>query len=113
MFSGSAGWRSSYEKVSLAKASDSLAKYAAELKDEIVVVTKGRRAVAALVPLANVDRESLALSAHPEFLDLVSRARTEIASGRGISLEEMRRRVLPRKKGSNPRSQRTARSRRR
>ena len=38
-----------------------LAQYASEVKDEIVVVTKGRRAVAALVPLKNVDRESLAL----------------------------------------------------
>jgi len=54
-------------KLSLAQASQSLAKYAAELKNDIVVVTKGRRAVAALVPLKNVDRESLALSTHPEF----------------------------------------------
>jgi len=38
-----------------------LAQYASELKDEIVVVTKGRRAVAVLVPLKNVDREPLAL----------------------------------------------------
>ena len=42
-----------------------LAQYASELKDEIVVVTKGRRAVAALVPLKNVDRESLALRPPP------------------------------------------------
>ena len=68
--------------VPLARASRSLAKYAAELKDEIVVVTKGRRAVAALVPLKNVDRETLALSAHPEFLALVRKARVEIAAGR-------------------------------
>jgi len=100
-------------KVSLAQASQSLAKYAAELKNDIVVVTQGRRAVAALVPLKNVDRESLALSTHPEFLALVKKARAEIAAGRTLSLEEMRARVLPRRKASNPRLQRTARSRRR
>lgn len=92
--------------VPLARASRSLAKYAAELKDEIVVVTKGRRAVAALVPLKNVDRETLALSAHPEFLALVRKARVEIAAGRILSLAEMRARVLtPRrasKKGLRP-----------
>jgi len=48
-------------KMTLAQASRPLAQYASELKNEIVVVTQGRRAVAALVPLKNVDRESLAL----------------------------------------------------
>jgi ABC-type phosphate transport system substrate-binding protein len=52
-------------KMPLAQASRPLAEYAAELKDEIVVVTTGRRAVAAPVPLKNVDRETLTLSAHP------------------------------------------------
>lgn len=101
------------KRVSLAQASRPLAKFATELTDEIVVVTKGRRAVAALVPLANVDRESLALSTHPEFLDLVAKARSEIAAGRTVSLEEMRKRVLPTMAASRPRAQRTARSRRR
>jgi hypothetical protein len=66
-----------------------------------VVVTKGRRAVAALVPLKNVDPETLALSAHPEFLALVRKARSEIAAGRVLSLAEMRARVLTSKKASN------------
>jgi antitoxin (DNA-binding transcriptional repressor) of toxin-antitoxin stability system len=84
------------KKVSLGQASRSLGEYATELEDEIVVVTKGNRAVAALVPLTNVDRESLALSSHPEFLELVKQARGEIATGKTLSLEEMRRKVLPR-----------------
>ena len=37
--------------VSVVKASDSLGKYAKALKREIVVVTSGKRALAALVPL--------------------------------------------------------------
>jgi antitoxin (DNA-binding transcriptional repressor) of toxin-antitoxin stability system len=56
------------KKISLSKASRSLAQYASELNDEVIVVTKGRAPVAALVPLKNVDRESLALSTHPEFM---------------------------------------------
>jgi len=84
------------KKVSVGQASRSLGEYATELEDEIVVVTKGSRAVAALVPLKNVDRESLALSTHPEFLSLVKRARAEIAAGRTLSFDEMRRRVVSR-----------------
>jgi antitoxin (DNA-binding transcriptional repressor) of toxin-antitoxin stability system len=99
------------KKVSVERASRSLGEYAAELQNEIVVVTKGRRAVAALVPLNNVDRESLALSTHPEFLDLIKRARAEVAAGKTLSLDEMRRRVLPRT-ATNKRLQPTARKRR-
>jgi hypothetical protein len=80
-------------KMTLAQASRPLAQYASELKDEIVVVTKGRRAVAALLPLKNVDRESLALSTHPEFMKLVKRARAEFRAGKTVSLEEMRVRL--------------------
>ena len=80
-------------KMTLAQASRPLAQYASELKNEIVVVTQGRRAVAALVPLKNVDRESLALSTHPEFMKLVKRARAEFRAGRTVSLEEMQTRL--------------------
>jgi hypothetical protein len=82
------------KKLSVGQASRSLGEYASELNDDIVVVTKGARAVAALVPLRNVDRESLALSAHPEFLKLIRRARAEIAAGKSLSLAAVRRRVL-------------------
>ena len=85
------------KKVTIRQASRSLAHYAAELDDEIVVVTRRNRPLAALVPLRNVDRESLALSSHPEFLKLVKRARREIGAGRTLSLQEMRDRVLPRR----------------
>ena len=87
------------KKVTLAQASRPLAQYASELKDEIVVVTEGKRAVAALVPLKNVDRESLALSTHPEFMKLVKRARAEFAAGRTVSLQEMRARARRLRRG--------------
>jgi hypothetical protein len=101
------------KKLPLAQASQSLAKYAAELKNDIVIVTKGKRAVAALVPLKNVDRESLALSTHPEFLGIVKKARAEVSAGRTLTLERMKARVLYRKRSSNSRLQRTALARRR
>lgn len=99
--------------VSVVNASDSLGKYAKALKREIVVVTRGKRVLAALVPLRNVDQESLALSMHPEFLALVKKARAELAAGRSLTLAEIRKRVLPTDESPNPRLQRTARARRR
>jgi len=42
-----------------------------------------------------VDRESLALSHHPEFLDLIMQSRAQFAAGRKLSLDQMRRAVLP------------------
>ena len=59
------------KRINLSSADRPLAEYAADLRDEIVLFTKRNRAVAAIVPLKNVDRESLALSHHPEFLELI------------------------------------------
>ena len=81
------------KKVKLSNASRSLAQYATELKDDIVIVTEGNRPLAALVPLKNVDPESLALSTHPEFLKLIGRTRRDFALGKVVSLDEMRSRV--------------------
>jgi hypothetical protein len=80
-----------------------LADYVADLRCE---------AVAAIVPLKNVDRESLALSQHPEFLELIGRSRADFSDGRTISLGEMRRRV-PRKQSTNKRMRPMARRARR
>jgi len=81
------------KKITLSRASRSLAQFTTELEDEIVVVTEGNRPLAALVPLKNVDRESLSLSTHPEFMKLIKRARRDFALGKVVSLEEMRSRV--------------------
>lgn len=100
------------KRLRLASAIRPLADYVADFRDETVILTEGSRAVAAIVPLKNVDRESLALSQHPEFLELIARSRAEFAAGRTISLDEMKRRVLP-KRAPNKRMQTTARKRRR
>ena len=100
------------KRLRLSSAVRPLADYVAEFRDETVVLTEGNRAVAAIISLKNVDRESLALSQHPEFLELIARSRAEFAAGRTISLGEMKRRVLP-KRSPNKRMQPTARRARR
>jgi antitoxin (DNA-binding transcriptional repressor) of toxin-antitoxin stability system len=97
--------------IKLASASRPLAEYAKELDDQIVVVTDRNKPVAAVVPLRNVDRESLALSSHPEFLEIIAKSRLQFAAGETFSLEEMRRAVLPRRK-ANKRIERTRKTRR-
>lgn len=81
------------KKIKLSRASRSLAEYATELADDIVVVTDGNRPLAALVPLRSIDREALALSMHPEFMKLIKGSRREFALGKVVSLDEMRSRV--------------------
>ena len=78
--------------IKLSTASRTLAEYAAELSDEIVLLTERNKAVAAIVPLKGVDRESIALSAHPGFLKIIARSRAQFRRGQTISLAEMKAR---------------------
>ncbi len=98
--------------IKLSNASRPLAEYARELNEDIMLLTEGNSPVAAIVPLKAVDQESLALSAHPEFLELIARSRAEFAAGQTLSLDEMRTAVLTQRKASK-RFERTARKRRR
>ena len=92
--------------IKLSQASRSLADYASEIHDEIVVLTEGNKLVAAIVPLKETDRESLALSGHPEFLQLIARSRADFREGRTLSLEEMKH-AFPAKRSPNRRLQPT------
>lgn len=78
----------------LSKASKSLSAYADELNEEPIILMVEDQPVAALVSLKNVDRESLTLSTSPEFLRIMQAAREEIAKGKILSLEEMKRELL-------------------
>ena len=100
------------KRLKLSSAIRPLADYVADFSGETVVLTEGNRAIAAIVPLKNVDRESLALSQHPEFLKLIAHSRAEFAAGQTISLREMTHRVLP-KRSPNRRIQPAARRSRR
>ena len=91
--------------IKLSQASRPLAEYADELDDEIVVLTKKNRPVAAIVPLRNVDRESLSLSTNPKFLKLSQRSRADFAAGRKRSLQEVHELFglqAPGSKGASP-----------
>jgi len=79
----------------LSTATRPLAEYASEIGDEIVVLTAHEKPVAAIVSLAHLDREALALSTSSEFVALIEEARREIANGHMLTLDEMKRAVLP------------------
>jgi prevent-host-death family protein len=98
--------------LALSTASRSLAEYANELDDEVVLLTKRNRPIAAIVPLRNVDRESLALSSHPGFLALIERSRREVAVGKTLSFEEMHAAVVDRAGRTAPSTKRRGRTRR-
>jgi hypothetical protein len=51
----------------LSRASKSLADYAAELGDDIIVLTDREKPIAAIVPLRGVDADTVTLSGHPGF----------------------------------------------
>ena len=76
--------------IKLSEASRSLAEYAAELDDEIVVVTQRNRPIAAVVSLKNADREVLSLNGSPAFLKVIQQSRRDFAAGRSRSLAEVR-----------------------
>jgi antitoxin (DNA-binding transcriptional repressor) of toxin-antitoxin stability system len=92
-------------KVTLAKATASLAEFARALDGDVLVLTESGRPVAALVPIQDVDMESLAVGTSPIFLDIIDRSRRRHEQEGGISLQEMRNRLdLPAKPKSKARN---------
>ena len=94
----------------LSEASRSLAEYASELDDDIVLVTARNRPIAAVVSLRNVDRDVLSLSRSPQFLKIIERSRRDFAAGRSRSLAEVRE-LLGLRGGANQRIQPTRKRR--
>ncbi len=80
--------------IELSQATGTLAEYATDLGDEPVILVAEATPVAALVSLKNLDPESLALSTHPEFLQIIAAARREVAEGRTASLAEIKADLL-------------------
>jgi len=80
--------------IEISEASRSLSDYTKELDRGLIVVAYNNEPIAALVSLKNVDRESLALSTSPEFIEIIQAAREEFKSGKKLSLEEMKQEVL-------------------
>ena len=81
--------------IEMSTASKPLSEYANELDEDVVVLTLHDKPIAALVSLRDVDSESLSLSTNRDFLAIIDRAREEFREGRTLSLEEVKREVLP------------------
>ena len=74
------------------QANHSLRKYAAQVKDPLVITDHGKP-IAALLSLENVDMETVSLSTNPRFLSIIERSRRRQEEEGGISSEEMRKRL--------------------
>jgi prevent-host-death family protein len=75
----------------IGKATGSLAQYAKSVGKGPVIVTRGGRPLAALMPIENTDVETATLSTHPQFLALIERARVRHQKQGGISSRDLRR----------------------
>jgi len=93
----------------LPKELQSLLEVAETAEQEMLVFTKKKRPVAALVSLRKVDRESLALSTNPQFLRIIETARKEVRAGKTASLEALERKFGV--KAPNQRMERTRKTR--
>jgi prevent-host-death family protein len=78
--------------VELAEATQSLAEYAQQVKDGVIIVTSNGRPIAAVVALPNTDAETVALSQNSQFLAIIERSRARQTQEGGISSADMRRR---------------------
>lgn len=70
-----------------------LGEYAAEIGDGTVIVTDHGHPVAALVPLHDMDLETLALSSDSVFMKIIERSRAAVKAEGGISAAEVRERL--------------------
>ena len=79
--------------IEIAAATESLAAYAREAKNEPLLVTENGTPTAVLLPLENSDVESVSLSTNKAFIALIERSRARARIEGGISPAEMRRRL--------------------
>ena len=83
--------------VEMSEATGPLSEYAGRAHHETLVVTEGGKPVAALVPIEEVDLESLSLGTNPDFLTLIEHSRARCHPGAGISTSEMGERLAARR----------------
>ena len=78
--------------IDVADANTTLSEYARKGLREALVVTRRGKPVLAVTPIQG-DWESIAVANNPEFLAILRRSRTSLAAGKGVSVDEMRRRL--------------------
>ena len=79
------------KKIDLTEANEPLAEYVKRMEGIPVIITFRGVVLAALVPLDNIDYETVALSTNPEFIEILEQSRKRVREEGGISSEEMRR----------------------
>lgn len=79
--------------IEISEATGPLADYARTASSNPVIVTLEGKPIAAVVSIENADQETVSLSTNPKFLALVKRSFEKWKKGKGISTEEMRRRL--------------------
>jgi prevent-host-death family protein len=83
--------------IDIKKATGQLKDYAKAAEDEVVVVTRKGKPVAAVVALDDADYESLSLSTNSRFVEIIARSRSRMEKEGGIPTDEIRRRLgIPR-----------------
>jgi prevent-host-death family protein len=80
--------------VEIAEATGPLADYVPGVRTEPLVITDRGTPTAVMLPLDDVDLESVSLATNPAFIALIERSRVRARDEGEISAEEMRRRVL-------------------
>jgi antitoxin (DNA-binding transcriptional repressor) of toxin-antitoxin stability system len=76
--------------IELTQANDSLGQSVRDLAGEPLVVTEGGVPIAALVPIDELDLESLSPGNNPRFLAIIEEARAQCRQGLGLSTEDVR-----------------------
>ena len=77
--------------IEVSQASKTLAEYAEELSEDIIVVTSRKKPIAALVSLKSLDAESVALSSNAQFLAILKRSYDEIQAGRVVAHSQIKK----------------------
>jgi prevent-host-death family protein len=80
--------------VEIADATSPLADYVEGVRAEPLVITDHGTPTAVILPLTDVDLESIALGTNPEFIALIERSRSHAREEGELSAAEIRRRVL-------------------
>jgi antitoxin (DNA-binding transcriptional repressor) of toxin-antitoxin stability system len=77
--------------VEVIQANDSLGQSVRNLAGEPLVVTEDGVPIAALVPIDELDLESMALGSNPRLMAILEEARAQCQQGLGLSSEAVRR----------------------
>lgn len=81
------------KKIELAKASAPLSEYAVKAEKDPIIVLRRGKPMAAVIPLRNIDEETVALSTNKNFLKIIEKSRAKLKKHGGISPKELRRRL--------------------